>query len=92
MTNQIAIAGSQDGALQIISDPSSFWLYRKWFIYVYKLKIYLERIISNKIDIEEILKLFNNIFINYYKYIPNQFGCLRVSCIVFTTLDIELII
>lgn len=25
MTNQIAIAGSQDGALQIIADPSSFW-------------------------------------------------------------------
>lgn len=49
MTNQIAIAGSQDGALQIISDPSSFWLYLKWFIYVYKLKIYLEIIISNKI-------------------------------------------
>ena len=24
-TNQIAIAGSQDGALQIIADPSSFW-------------------------------------------------------------------
>ncbi len=42
--------------------------------------------------IKEILKLFNNIFINYYKYNANQFGCLRVSCIVFTTLDIELII
>ena len=27
MTNQIAIAGSQDGALQIIADPSSFWFY-----------------------------------------------------------------
>lgn len=26
LTNQIAIAGSQDGALQIIADPSSFWL------------------------------------------------------------------
>ena len=24
LTNQIAIAGSQDGALQIIADPSSF--------------------------------------------------------------------